>query len=104
MKTTHSTLISRHCSGIRHRPRGQEYIRRLERLAQRHYDAGRYGRAEPLLRRALRRAERTLGPDAIAVAAILNRLGMLYKYMGRYAEAGRLYRRALAIVARRCGP
>ncbi len=79
-------------------------VQRQEDLANRYREQGQYTRAEPLLRRALARAERLFGPDDFDVASILNNLGMLYKFQGRYAEAEPLYRRALTIVERMRGP
>jgi len=65
---------------------------------------GRYGEAEPLLRRALALCERDLGADDLQTAALLNDLGMLHKYQGRYDEAELLYRRALDVVDAAVGP
>jgi len=57
---------------------------------------GRYGEAEPFLKRALGLAEATFGPRDLEVGSLLNQLGVLYKYQGRFAEAGRS-------TAARCG-
>lgn len=58
---------------------------------------GHHRSAERLLRRALDRAERTLGARDLEVARICNLLGILYKYMGRPRDAAPVYRRALRI-------
>jgi len=60
---------------------------------------GRYGEAEPLLRRALEIREATLGPDHPDTALSLNYLGVLLRFKGRFAvaEAEPLLRRALEI-------
>jgi tetratricopeptide (TPR) repeat protein len=53
-----------------------------------------YQRAEPLLRRALRAAEKRLGPDNISTLMILDSLGHLYSYTEN-VEAEKLFQRAL---------
>src|SRR5262249_37175494 len=63
-----------------------------------------YARAEPLYRRALAIAEKSVGPDHPAVAATLNNLAELYRDNGQYAEAEPLYRRALATAEKTLGP
>ena len=64
---------------------------------------GRYGEAEPLLKRAVAIAERTFGAHDAAVADVLNDLAVLYKYTGEFDKASRLYRRALKIVEQSAG-
>ena len=62
------------------------------------YDAqGKYAETEPLYKRALAIAEKTLGPDHLQVAIFLNNLADLYRLQGRYAESEPLSKRALAI-------
>ncbi len=58
---------------------------------------GRYSEAEPLYRRALSIAEKTLRPEHPNVAQSFNNLALLYYAQGQYAQAEPLYRRALAI-------
>jgi tetratricopeptide (TPR) repeat protein len=53
--------------------------------------------AEPLVRRALKINETTLGPDHPVVATGLNNLAELLRATNRLADAEPLYRRALAI-------
>jgi tetratricopeptide (TPR) repeat protein len=55
---------------------------------------GSYWRAKPLLQRALRAAEKRLGPDSISTLMILDSLGDLYVYTEN-AEAEQLFQRAL---------
>ncbi|HTH37874.1 MAG TPA: tetratricopeptide repeat protein [Pyrinomonadaceae bacterium] len=62
-------------------------------------DAGRYGEAEPILKKALTLAGEAFGPESIEVAGVLNHLGMLGKYRGSFDESEAAYRRALKIIA-----
>jgi tetratricopeptide (TPR) repeat protein len=64
---------------------------------------GRYKQSENVYRKALRLAERTLGPTHLDVSTVLNDLGVLFKYAGRFTEAGQIYQRALAITEQRLG-
>lgn len=68
-------------------------VRRRRRLAlgRAHRTAGRYAEAERELRLALP------GATGIERVAVLNELGMTFKYAGRPAEAAAAYRQALAI-------
>src|SRR5262245_12809743 len=66
-------------------------------------EQGRYRQAHALYLRARELTERTFGRQSVEAAAVLNDLGVLYKFMGRFAEAGRLYRRALAILQKAIG-
>src|SRR5262245_28079717 len=50
-------------------------------------DKGDYTQAEPLLRRALKIAEKTLGPDHPDVAELLNKLAILYLAKGDLRQA-----------------
>src|SRR5260370_14650389 len=61
---------------------------------------GRYKEAAPLLRRALRLAERAFLPGDLETASALNNLAVLYKYQNRFAQARRLYHRAMGIMDR----
>lgn len=66
-------------------------------------DLGKYGEAEPLLRKALQIREKTLPPEQTDIAESLNNLAGLYVHQGRYAEAEPLYKRALAIGEKNLG-
>jgi tetratricopeptide (TPR) repeat protein len=61
------------------------------------YRAGRYDRAVVVAKKALEVAERSVGPDHIAVGTSLNNLASLYDTQGEYAQAEPLYKRSLAI-------
>src|SRR5919108_6624885 len=65
--------------------------------------AGRYDRAEYVLRRALALAEEALPPDDLQTIALLNSLGMVHKYQGRFGDGIRVYRRAVSAAKRRVG-
>jgi len=73
-------------------------------LALHYHNQGQYAQAEPLYRRSLAIWEKSLGPDDLAAAAILNKLAMLYHDQGQYAQAEPLYRRSLAIREKSLGP
>ncbi len=66
-------------------------------IALRRYGLADWGRAEPLMRRALAIDEASFGNDHPKVAIRLNNLAHLLKATNRLAEAEPLYRRALAI-------
>ena len=63
----------------------------IHNLAKLYQVQGRYVEAEPLYKRALTIAEKTLGPDHPLVATGINNLASLYDIQGRYAEAESLY-------------
>ena len=63
-----------------------------------------HGEAEPLYRRALAIAEKSLGSEHPEVAGFLNNLARLLRDTNRLAEAEPLYRRALAIREKSLGP
>ena len=65
---------------------------------------GDYAAAEPLYRRALAIAEKTLGPDHPNTAMSLDNLAGLLASKGDYAAAEPLYRRALGIAEKALGP
>jgi CHAT domain-containing protein/tetratricopeptide (TPR) repeat protein len=67
-------------------------------------DTNRLGEAEPLFRRALAIAEKSLGHHHPDVATGLNNLAGLLQITNRLDEAEPLYRRALAIDAKSLGP
>jgi tetratricopeptide (TPR) repeat protein len=56
---------------------------------------GPYGKAEPLLERALAVSEKALGSEHPDVATTLNDLALLYNNQGRYAKAEPLCEQAL---------
>ncbi len=65
---------------------------------------GRYGEAEPLLKRSLPITEKALGPNHPDVATALNNLAGLFLGQGRYGEAEPLLKRSLAIREKALGP
>ncbi len=69
----------------------------LNRLAHLYYLQGKYTRAEPLYRRALTIAERTLGPDDPELASSLTNLAAVYDALGRHADAAPFHKRALTL-------
>ena len=69
----------------------------LNRLAHLYYLQGKYTRAEPLYRRALTLAEKTLGVDHPELASSLTNLAAVYDALGRYADAAPFHKRALAL-------
>jgi CHAT domain-containing protein len=76
----------------------------LNNLALLYRAQGKVTDAEPLYKRALTIAEKTLGPDHSNVGMTLNNLAFLYESQGRYADAEPLYKRALAIGEEALGP
>jgi tetratricopeptide (TPR) repeat protein len=64
---------------------------------------GEYEAAEQELLEALRLADEQFGSWSIEAAAVLNALGMTYKYWGRFEDGLRVYTRSLAIVERAFG-
>ena len=64
----------------------------------------RYAEAEPLLQRALRTAEKALGPEHPDLAYHLSNLAVIYSAQGKYAEAEPLLQRALRISEKTLGP
>jgi len=65
---------------------------------------GDYAGAEPLYRRALAIAEKTLGPNHPNTATALDNLAGLLESGGDVAGAEPLYRRALSIAEKALGP
>ena len=62
-----------------------------------------HGEAEPLIRRALAIAEKSIGPERPEVAIILNNLAGLLQEMNRLGEAEPLMRRAVAVLEKSLG-
>ncbi len=75
----------------------------LNNLAALYGALGDYGRAEPLLKRALAIKEQVLGADHPHTATSLNNLAVLYVALGDYGRAEPLYQRALAMRERVLG-
>jgi len=69
----------------------------LNNLAEVYRIQNKHIEAEPLIKRSLAIAEKTLGPNHPNVAANLNNLAINYSMRGMYAEAEPLYKRALEI-------
>ena len=65
---------------------------------------GRYAEAEQLLKRALAKAEKALGPEHPGVGTRLHNLAGPYAAQGGYAEAEQLLKRALAKAEKALGP
>ncbi|HMK77577.1 MAG TPA: tetratricopeptide repeat protein [Thermodesulfobacteriota bacterium] len=61
------------------------------------YAQGKYGEAEPLYKRSLTIAEKTLGPNHPNVANICANMAKCYKKLGREHEAEKLEARARKI-------
>jgi tetratricopeptide (TPR) repeat protein len=59
-----------------------------------YYDQARYKEAEPLYRRALEIAEKSLGPEHPYTSQILNNLILFYRKQGKNAEADALEKSA----------
>jgi tetratricopeptide (TPR) repeat protein len=68
-----------------------------------YYNQGKYGEAEPLLRRAFEIYEEQLGEHHPDTARSLNNLALLYKTQGKYGMAEPLYRRAFEIYEEQLG-
>ena len=68
------------------------------------YRTGKYDGAVVVAKKALKVAEKNVGPNHPAVATSLNNLAELYRAQGQYAQAEPLYQRALAIVEKALGP
>ena len=66
-------------------------------------EQARYGRAEPVLRRAVAETERSYGRDTLEAAQALTQLATCYKSLARFSEAGPLYQQAFFIVERVSG-
>ena len=65
--------------------------------------AGKYRDALPLAERALEIREKILGPEHVAVAILLNRIGTLNTSLGDIAKAETLFQRALKIFEKQLG-
>jgi len=76
----------------------------LGNLASLYQAQGDYGRAEPLLQRALTIDAKALGPEHPDVASALAGLALLYNAQGDYGRAAPLFQRSLAIAEKALGP
>ena len=76
----------------------------LTNLASMYIPQGRFGEAEPLVKRSIAILEKALGPEHPDVASSLNTLASVYKSQGRYGEAEPLFKRSLAIWEKVLGP
>ncbi len=76
----------------------------FDNLATIYRAQGKFGKAEPLAKRALAIVEKALGPEHPHVSTSLNNLAELYRAQGRYEAAKPLYKRALAIREKALGP
>ncbi len=76
----------------------------LTNLAELYVERGKYGDAEPLLRRALAIDESAFGSEHHYVGKDFYSLATLYVGQRRYDEAEPLYRRALLIFQKVLGP
>ncbi len=75
----------------------------LDVMGRVHQQLAEYGRAQPLLERALALRRRAFGERSEEAAESMLHLGELLHLRGRYARAEPLYRRALAIQRERLG-
>jgi tetratricopeptide (TPR) repeat protein len=75
----------------------------LNRVGMALQKQGKYGKAEPLFKRALAMRKRLLGAEHPDVATSLNNLAYFYDAQGRYSEAEPLYGEALAMRKRLLG-
>jgi tetratricopeptide (TPR) repeat protein len=73
-------------------------------LAAVYYAQEDYGRAEPLMRRALDQLRESLGPDNTEVAQTMKNLAALYYLQGNRTEAEGLLQQALVVMERVHGP
>ncbi len=77
---------------------------RLNQEVIEHYRAGEHDLAAAAARKALRVAEKNVGPDHPDVAASLDTLAEIHMALGRYAVAEPLFQRSLAISEKALGP
>jgi len=73
----------------------------LNNLGQVYAGQGHDDQAEPLYKRAIALTEKSLGLDAVGVAANLTNLAAVYQRQGLFTEAEPLFQRALAIREKR---
>jgi len=75
----------------------------IEFVKSLYQDQGKYGAAEPLLKRTLEISEKALGSAHPDVATNLNNLAGLYETQRKYAKAAPLYHRAIEIAEKSLG-
>ena len=83
---------------------GQEHpdtLTSVNNLAFLYQAQGRYGEAEPLLRRALEARERVLGPEHPHTLTSVNNLAVLYFTQRDWTRAAQFWRRSTAAIAAR---
>ncbi len=85
-------------------PQSPRLATSLSNLAALYNAQGRYGEAEPLLKRVLAIDEKALRPDHPNLAIDITILAQLYQAQGRYADAEPLYERSSAIWEKALGP
>lgn len=78
----------------------QALIQRAEKL----FEEGKYGEAEPLYKEVLSVSEKLFGADDQLLGRVLNKLGAVYYFQERYWEAEPLAVRALTIAEKQKGP
>ena len=72
-------------------------VHTLSELAELYLVQGRYGEAEPMLKRSLAIYTKDWGSEHLQVTGSLELLARLYHAQGKYAEAETLYKRAIMI-------
>lgn len=86
-------------------PSAQEVdVRSLNSEVVELYKAGKYSKAVPIAKRALKLGEERFGPLHPDVGTSLNNLALLYDGQGRHQEAEPLYKRALEVFEKSLGP
>jgi len=80
-----------------------ESLQELNDNSVRLYEQGKYNEAAELAERALKGAEKTLGPYNPQTAIFLNNLAVIYFAQEKYTEAEALYERALGITEQSFG-
>ena len=85
-------------------PTTREIPGALHSLGSLYFQAKDFARAEPLLLKSAKAAERILGPEDPGTANAYNTLGVLYAAMGKLDQAEAQLLRAIAILEKRLGP
>jgi tetratricopeptide (TPR) repeat protein len=78
-------------------------VRTLSELGDLFRVQGKYGEAEPIVKRSLAIYEKDWGPEHLQVTGSLERLAQLYHAQRKYKEAEALYMRAVAIEEKALG-
>ena len=106
-KDKEATAVAEEAVGLAERAFGPDHpetLKSLYNLASLYEAQGLYGKAEPLLKRALAGFERTFGDEAPSTLSAVSNLASLYEKQGLYAEAEPLFKRALDGLDRTRGP